>query len=51
MNKEQTDQYYTNLIKFENGEWTLQQWQEYCTAVLEVIMEENKGLFIQLKDR
>lgn len=51
MNKELIEQYYTNLIKFQNDEWTSDMWYAYCTSVLCELMEEHKDVFIRLKNR
>jgi len=51
MTPEMIEQYYTNLIKYQNDEWTLDQWSDYCTMVLGVLMEEHKDVFIRLKNR
>mgnify|MGYP001174631348 CR=1 FL=1 len=37
--------------RFENGEITLEQWQEFCFEVLCEIMEDNKDVLIRLKNR
>jgi hypothetical protein len=50
MKKEIIEQYYINLRKFENDEWTSQQWYDYCTSVLCELMEEHKDVFIRLKN-
>lgn len=51
MNEQLIQQYYQNLNKFSNGEWTSQQWYDYCTFVLGTLMEEHKEVFIRLKNR
>ena len=40
--KDNFEQYTTNLEKVNNGEWTLQQWSDYCSWLLCQIMA--KGL-------
>ena len=42
MDNQISKQYYMMLEKYEHGEITQQQWYEYCTMILEVLMEENK---------
>jgi hypothetical protein len=37
--------------KFLKGVITTEEWQEYCTARLHEIMQENVDVFIRLKDR
>ena len=50
MKQELIEQYFTNLRKFENDEWTSQQWYDYCSVVLGELMEEHKDVFIRLKN-
>lgn len=51
MKNETIEQYYINLRKFENDEWTSEQWYDYCTMVLGELMNEHKDVFIRLKNR
>ena len=51
MTPEMIEQYYVNLLKFQNDEWTSDMWGDYCTMVLGVLMEEHKDVFIRLKNR
>ena len=51
MNASITKQYYLMLEKFERDEITQQQWYDFCAMILGVIMEENKDVFVSLKDR
>ena len=51
MDKQLTNQYYVMLEKFERKEITKQQWYAFCASVLSVIMEENKDVFVRLKNR
>ena len=51
MNNETIEQYFINLRKFENDEWTSQQWFDYCASVLGELMNEHKDVFIRLKNR
>jgi hypothetical protein len=44
-------QYQENLDKVINGEWTLQQWYDYCSVILGEIMLLNQDVFIRLKNR
>jgi hypothetical protein len=48
---ETTQHYFNALKKFENGEITSQQWYDICTKLLGDIMEQNKDVFIRLKNR
>ncbi len=50
MKQELIEQYFTNLRKFENDQWTSQQWFDYCSVVLSELMEEHKDVFIRLKN-
>ena len=51
MDKALINQYYTMLEKVERKEITQQQWYAFCASILYVIMEENKDVFVRLKDR
>lgn len=51
MNEQLIKQYFENLQKFQNGEWTSDMWYVYCASVLDELMEENKDVFIRLKNR
>ena len=51
MNEQMIQQYFENLQKFSNNEWTSQQWYDYCAAILGQLMEEHKDIFIRLKNR
>ncbi len=44
-------QYQENLDKVTKGEWTLQQWHDYCSVILGEIMLLNQDVFIRLKNR
>jgi hypothetical protein len=44
-------QYQENLDKVTSGEWTLEQWYEYCSVILGEIMLQNQDVFIRLKNR
>lgn len=51
MNKQLTNEYYDMFEKFKRREITQQQWYAFCASVLSVIMEENKDVFVRLKNR
>jgi hypothetical protein len=51
MNEQMIEQYFINLRKFENNEWTSQQWYDYCAMILGELMNEHKDIFIRLKNR
>jgi hypothetical protein len=50
MDRQIINQYYDMLEKLEGNEISLQQWYEYCTMILGVLMEENKDVFTRLKN-
>ena len=50
MKQELIEQYFTNLRKFENNQWTSQQWYDYCSVILGDLMNEHKDVFIRLKN-
>ena len=43
--------YYTNLEKLKNNEISQDEWYVLCLEILEEIMEENKDIFVRLKNR
>jgi hypothetical protein len=51
MNQQLIQQYYENLQKFYANQMSTQQWYEYCDEILEQLMEENKDVFLRLKNR
>lgn len=51
MKQELIQQYFENLQKFQNGDWTSDMWYIYCASILDQLMEENKEVFIRLKNR
>lgn len=51
MNEQMIKEYFINLRKYENNEWTSEQWYNYCTVVLGELMNEHKDIFIRLKNR
>jgi hypothetical protein len=44
-------QYYEMFDKVQRGEITQEAWVDYCMKLLADIMEDNKDVFIRLKDR
>jgi len=43
---------YTQQYKrFKRGEITTQEWQRYCLKMLYKVMEENREVFVRLKNR
>jgi hypothetical protein len=51
MKNELIEEYYKNLRKYENNEWSCQQWTDYCTMVLGELMLEHKDIFIRMRER
>ena len=51
MKEELIEQYFENFIKLEKGEWTLQQWYDYCSKILCELMDEHSEVFVRLKNR
>jgi hypothetical protein len=50
MNVINEELYYKKYNQFLSGELTEQEWNEYCHAVLEELLEENKDVLIRLKN-
>jgi hypothetical protein len=48
---QRAEEYAENFRKYENNEWSCQQWTEYCTMLLAELMEANKDVLIRLKNR
>ena len=44
-------QYYEMFDKVQRGEITQEAWVDYCMKLLSEIMEDNKDVFIRLKNR
>jgi hypothetical protein len=51
MKQDIISRYESAKARFDNGLITQQEWFEICRDVLVEIMEENKDVFIRLKDR
>lgn len=51
MKQELIEEYFTNFIKFEKGEWTKEQWYDYCSDILCQLMDEHSDVFVRLKNR
>jgi hypothetical protein len=45
------DSYYDMLERVQQGDITDEVWYKYCTEVLTTLMEENKDVFVRLKER
>lgn len=44
-------QYYEMFAKVQAGQITEQAWFDYCFKTLSQIMEDNKDVFVRLKNR
>jgi hypothetical protein len=44
-------EYYEMYDKVQRGEITQEDWVDYCMKLLFEIMEDNKDVFIRLKNR
>jgi hypothetical protein len=51
MKQELVERYYDYYDRLKKGELTIQQWNDLCLLLLQEIMEENKDVFIRLKNR
>jgi hypothetical protein len=51
MKQELVERYYDYYDRLKKGELTIQQWKDFCLLLLQEIMEENKDVFIRLKNR
>ena len=51
MKQELVERYYDYHERLKKGELTIQQWNDLCLLLLGEIMEENKDVFIRLKNR
>jgi hypothetical protein len=51
MNNSLDLEYYNNLEKLKNNEISQEEWYKFCQEILTVIMEENKDVFVRLKNR
>ena len=51
MKQDPIPRYEWAKARFDNGMITEQEWFELCKEILVEIMEENKDVFIRLKNR
>lgn len=49
--EQRAEEYAENFRKYENNEWSCQQWTDYCTMLLAELMEANKDVLVRLKNR
>lgn len=47
----ENNEYYEMFAKVQSGIISEEFWQEYCFNILGEILEQNKNVFIRLKNR
>jgi hypothetical protein len=47
----ENDQYYEMFAKVQSGIISEEVWKEYCFNMLNEVLEQNKDVFIRLKNR
>ena len=47
----ENDQYYEMFVKVQSGIISEEVWKDYCFNMLDEILEQNKDVFIRLKNR
>ena len=47
----ENDQYYEMFAKVQSGIISEETWKEYCFKLLDEVLEDNKDVFIRLKNR
>lgn len=47
----ENDQYYEMFAKVQSGIISEETWKDYCFNMLGEILEQNKNVFIRLKNR
>jgi len=47
----ENDQYYEMFAKVQSGIISEEVWREYCFNMLNEVLEQNKDVFIRLKNR
>ncbi len=45
------EQYSEMFAKVQNGQISEEVWFDYCLEILSQIIEENKSVFVRLKER
>lgn len=45
------EKYNEKYNQYRKGEITLEEWYEFCSLVLEIIMDENKDVLKNLKEK
>lgn len=51
MTREQIQSYFELYERVQRDEVSQSYWQDFCTVLLEGIMEEHKDVFVRLKER
>lgn len=51
MKEERIKRYKEMFEKFTSGKITQEEWQAFCFVILGEVMEENKDVFVRLKNR
>ena len=51
MNNSLVLEYFNNWEKLKNNEISQEEWYEFCQEILMVLMQENKDVFVRLKNR
>ncbi len=44
-------QYFEKFQAVQNGTISAQEWQDFCFQLLSLIMEDEKEIFVRLKNR
>jgi hypothetical protein len=47
----ENNQYYEMFAKVQSGIISEEVWKEYCFNMLDEVLEQNKDVFIRLKNR
>lgn len=47
----ENDQYYEMFAKVQDGTISEEIWKDYCLSLLDKVLEDNKDIFIRLKNR
>lgn len=51
MNEKFYAEYEQKFQAFQGGKISEKEWQDFCIQALSIIMEENKDVFMRLKER
>ena len=47
----ENDQYYEMFAKVQSGIISEEVWKDYCFNILDEVLEQNKYVFIRMKNR